>query len=332
MFKSLGINLQSFINTSETLEKGKKMPIGTITNGYKKVAEGKWQKVSSYGLTKKEHENKIKAGKDLANAYANENSESAYKKVKMGNEFAAEHEATLLHHDDLDDKEYDDDHVNNSGKKSEKDHKQGFSPEEAKKKVDGESKPQNSSELGKTKSGKTIYEDGSELEGDDDWDYTDHITAAAHHQSKMIDAKKNGDNQKFAEHGRYKLSHDDKANSKRNSLNKGIVNLSQEELIKSHILNQFEKGGPGSGRRFSKEQIQNKNVIAGKISGKAYGFGENGLVRIKGKHQDDKSGRISSHEVHINDITHIDDDETQHSNLKKSEESSWSKEYDSKNF
>lgn len=36
----------SFTNHDEVLEKGKKMPIGTISNGYKKVAEDKWVSVS----------------------------------------------------------------------------------------------------------------------------------------------------------------------------------------------------------------------------------------------------------------------------------------------
>lgn len=42
--------------------------------------------------------------------------------------------------------------------------------------------PQNSPEIGKTKSGKTIYQDGSELEGDDDWTSEDHKEAASKHK------------------------------------------------------------------------------------------------------------------------------------------------------
>src|SRR5664279_5253214 len=39
------------------LNKGKSFPIGTIHNGFKKVKEGVWKKVSaSHGKTKKEHE------------------------------------------------------------------------------------------------------------------------------------------------------------------------------------------------------------------------------------------------------------------------------------
>ena len=40
------INTSGFLN----IEKGKKVPIGTIHNGYKKIAEGKWQKVSEHEL------------------------------------------------------------------------------------------------------------------------------------------------------------------------------------------------------------------------------------------------------------------------------------------
>ena len=39
-------------------------PIGTIHNGYKKIAEGIWRKVSQYGLTKKDHE-RLGRGEDI---------------------------------------------------------------------------------------------------------------------------------------------------------------------------------------------------------------------------------------------------------------------------
>jgi hypothetical protein len=48
------------------LEKGKSMPIGTIHNGFKKIAEGKWRKVSEYDLTKEEHEYQSKYAKEEA--------------------------------------------------------------------------------------------------------------------------------------------------------------------------------------------------------------------------------------------------------------------------
>jgi hypothetical protein len=50
-----------------SLEKGKSMPVGTITNGFKKIAEGKWRKVSeAHGLTKEEHEYQAKYSKEEA--------------------------------------------------------------------------------------------------------------------------------------------------------------------------------------------------------------------------------------------------------------------------
>lgn len=51
------------------IEKGKSFPIGTIHNGFKKIAEGKWRKVSEYGMTRIEHESKSinsRRKKDLA--------------------------------------------------------------------------------------------------------------------------------------------------------------------------------------------------------------------------------------------------------------------------
>jgi hypothetical protein len=43
------------------IEKGKSFPVGTVHNGFKKVGEGKWQKVSEHGLTKDEHKNEYLA-------------------------------------------------------------------------------------------------------------------------------------------------------------------------------------------------------------------------------------------------------------------------------
>lgn len=40
------------------IQKSKSMPIGTIHNGFKKIAEGKWRKVSEHGMTKEEHEDR----------------------------------------------------------------------------------------------------------------------------------------------------------------------------------------------------------------------------------------------------------------------------------
>jgi len=95
-----GLNLDSFTN----IEKGKKLPIGTISNGYKKIAEGKWQKVSdNHNMTKFEHKNAAAVGRE----------KDAFGRQRGYNEDIEEHEALASK---LDDKEYDDDHVENSGK------------------------------------------------------------------------------------------------------------------------------------------------------------------------------------------------------------------------
>lgn len=57
---SKGLKYENFFMREkqvEWIEKGNKsFPVGTIHNGFKKVAEGKWQKVSKMGLTKEDHE------------------------------------------------------------------------------------------------------------------------------------------------------------------------------------------------------------------------------------------------------------------------------------
>jgi len=77
------------------LEKGKSFPIGTVHNGYKKVAEGKWQKVSKHGMTKKDHEEKAKH----------------YDKVGRHIEYGKYQREQAS---ELNDKEYDDAHVMDS--------------------------------------------------------------------------------------------------------------------------------------------------------------------------------------------------------------------------
>lgn len=103
--------IRSFSNVSDLIEKGgAKMPIGTTHNGYKKVAQGKWQKVSNQGMTKKEHFNKNvehnKAHIDHPNStIAQWHKNEATKHYGLKNS--------------LDDKDYSDDEV--LGKKSEGD-------------------------------------------------------------------------------------------------------------------------------------------------------------------------------------------------------------------
>jgi hypothetical protein len=90
-------NFQKSITSNDMLEKGGKHgQIGEIRNGYKKIAEGKWQKVSkTHGWTKKEHQNEVKNKLyygDKSGAFAHEKSAS-----------------------ELDSKVYDDEHVNSIG-------------------------------------------------------------------------------------------------------------------------------------------------------------------------------------------------------------------------
>lgn len=96
----------SFSNADDLIEKGgAKMPIGTISNGYKKVAEGKWQKVSKHGMTKKEHNDKAsEANKKLLGLKGKENANEAQlmsERVSLQSEYA----------ENLDDKDYSDEEV-----------------------------------------------------------------------------------------------------------------------------------------------------------------------------------------------------------------------------
>lgn len=81
----------------QDLEKGKAMPVGTVHNGYKKVKEGVWKKVSEHGLTKKEHEGKIKEI-NQAGPSVSHHLDEEYEKHKTSSE-------------KLDDKDYSDTHV-----------------------------------------------------------------------------------------------------------------------------------------------------------------------------------------------------------------------------
>lgn len=93
----------------DELEKGKSLPIGTIHNGYKKIAEGKWRKVSEYGMTKEEHV--INARKFAEASFKN--------RGKEGN--SKNNEKTKLHAEEankLDSKDYSDEDVTGGDKKS----------------------------------------------------------------------------------------------------------------------------------------------------------------------------------------------------------------------
>lgn len=89
-------NLQKGMSPDEAIEdvlqKSKSMPIGTIHNGFKKIAEGKWRKVSEHGMTKEEHANeynktqKTSSKKDqnliLEGKKKEENTEMSYKDIQ----------------------------------------------------------------------------------------------------------------------------------------------------------------------------------------------------------------------------------------------------------
>ena len=96
--------------------KGKSFPIGTVHNGFKKVSEGVWKKVSSEGKTKEEH-----------NKEADENFNSGraeFKRTGKGDNskkdrYYAEVDKHLKHADKLDDKEYSDSDVHGKEEKKE---------------------------------------------------------------------------------------------------------------------------------------------------------------------------------------------------------------------
>ena len=57
-------NLNKSFDTDNDLQKGKRVPIGTVTGGYKKVAEGKWEAVKKESSKKGSTEGKgITGGK-----------------------------------------------------------------------------------------------------------------------------------------------------------------------------------------------------------------------------------------------------------------------------
>jgi hypothetical protein len=67
---SIEQNIQKGMSPDEAIEnvlqKSKSMPIGTIHNGFKKIAEGKWRKVSEHGMTQREHKDTAYKHEDAA--------------------------------------------------------------------------------------------------------------------------------------------------------------------------------------------------------------------------------------------------------------------------
>lgn len=106
------------------IEKGKSFPVGTIHNGFKKVSEGKWQKVSeSHGLTREEH-NKLKLAyeKPLKQAEAGKEKmpqRDWLNQLNFNEKQAWENYNTHFDAETrLDDKEYSDEEVHSSNKKT----------------------------------------------------------------------------------------------------------------------------------------------------------------------------------------------------------------------
>lgn len=81
-------------------------PIGTIHNGYKKVAEGQWKKVSDKGMTKQEHLNKEK--------FSEKDAHSNRKNPGIAQHYSEEASEHRKNAEALDDNNYDDNHVTSS--------------------------------------------------------------------------------------------------------------------------------------------------------------------------------------------------------------------------
>jgi hypothetical protein len=87
------------------IEKSKSMPIGTIHNGFKKIAEGKWRKVSeSHKMTKEEHENKAQEHRLNMETANKENKGHIYHK-EMSHRDTHKHIASKLDSKDYSDEE-----------------------------------------------------------------------------------------------------------------------------------------------------------------------------------------------------------------------------------
>lgn len=91
------------------IEKGKSFPIGTIHNGFKKVAEGKWRKVSESGMTKEEHHKEADIDEETDKKYYHGSEFGSNKRISSELK-----ESTKRHREiasKLDDKHYSDEEV-----------------------------------------------------------------------------------------------------------------------------------------------------------------------------------------------------------------------------
>lgn len=92
-------------STTDDLQKGHSFPIGTIHNGYKKVKDGVWKKVSGEGKTRAEH---LRLQEQAIDAQSQHQSTRNHAQVKWWGEESVKH---MISAKDLDDKDYDDVHV-----------------------------------------------------------------------------------------------------------------------------------------------------------------------------------------------------------------------------
>lgn len=133
----------------DIIQKAKKVPIGTVSNGFKKVAEGKWRKVSdSHKMTKEEHEKEADLADTRHVKFANQNGEDDYG-------HSQDRDMHKQKSKNLDDKEYTDqekmqeESQNDSGK---------ITKAEDLDIIKGGEGSKGGKVIGHTKSGKPIYE------------------------------------------------------------------------------------------------------------------------------------------------------------------------------
>jgi hypothetical protein len=110
-------NLQKGMSVDEAIEnvlqKSKSMPIGTIHNGFKKIAEGKWRKVSeSHKMTKEEHLDRANSHVDTM-SYAQKNNDDA--RLRSAEKLSETHSKEASK---LDSKDYSDEEVTGGEKKN----------------------------------------------------------------------------------------------------------------------------------------------------------------------------------------------------------------------
>ncbi len=102
--------LSSFEGEFEGFQKGRKsLPIGTIHDGYKKISDGVWKKVSEHNMTHAEHNDKSVTSGRQSIKYA---SHSKMKEKKLADSNFHREQA-----DKIDDKDYSENHVLTEKKK-----------------------------------------------------------------------------------------------------------------------------------------------------------------------------------------------------------------------